>query len=42
MMVPPEEMGVDGVKASVMGTQGLKARRSDEAIAKESIAALVV
>ena len=42
MMVPPEGMGVVGVKANVMGTHVLKARRSDVAIANESIATLVV
>ncbi len=32
VMVPPEGMGVDGVKASVMATHGKRATRSDEAM----------
>ena len=42
MMVPPEGRDVTGVKAKVMDTPVLKARRSDVAMANESIATLVV
>ena len=32
VMVPPEGMGVAGVKATVMATHGKRATRSDEAM----------
>ncbi len=42
VMVPPEGMGVDGVKASVMGTGDLQATRSDDAMLKNTEEAALV
>ncbi len=36
VMVPPEGMGVAGVKASVTGTGNLQATRSDDAMLKDT------
>jgi len=41
-MVPPEGMGVAGVKASVMGTGDLQATRSDDAMLKNNEEAAVM
>ena len=41
-MVPPEGMGVAGVKASVMATHGKRATRSDEAMVTAVVGAAVV
>ena len=37
MMVPPEGMGVVGVKPRVTGTEDLPATRSDEAMANDNM-----
>ena len=42
VMVPPEGMGVAGVKASVTGTGDLQATRSDNAMLKNTEEAAVV
>ncbi len=42
VMVPPEGMGVAGVKARVTGTHGKRATRSDEAMVTAVVGAAVV